>query len=234
MKDIIEARNLIKTYNLGANSLNALDDISFNVKEGEFVVILGPSGAGKSTLLNILGGMENLTSGNLFVNNNDISKYNAKELSSYRRNKIGFVFQFYNLMPNLTALENVELAAELKKDSFSCKEMLEKVGLKDKFNSFPSQLSGGQQQRVAISRALAKNPEIILCDEPTGALDYLTGKNILSLLYSFSKNQKKTIIVVTHNQALKDMADHLIVLKNGKIVEDKINKNPQPIEEISW
>ncbi len=234
MNTILKASHLIKEYKSNNNTLRAIDDVSFSIQEGKIVVILGPSGAGKSTLLNLIGGMDSITKGSLVVDGQDISNYNKQELSQYRRELIGFVFQFYNLMPNLTAKENVELAAELKDDSFSSEEILAQVGLQDRMNNFPSQLSGGEQQRVSIARAIAKNPKILLCDEPTGALDYQTGKQILALLSQYSKKQKKTVIIVTHNSALKDMAHQLLRIKNGKIIENSINKKPKPIEEIEW
>lgn len=234
MNTILKANHLIKEYKSNNNTLRAIDDVSFSIQEGKIVVILGPSGAGKSTLLNLIGGMDSITKGSLVVDGQDISNYNKQELSQYRRELIGFVFQFYNLMPNLTAKENVELAAELKDDSFSSEEILAQVGLQDRMNNFPSQLSGGEQQRVSIARAIAKNPKILLCDEPTGALDYQTGKQILALLSQYSKKQKKTVIIVTHNSALKDMAHQLLRIKNGKIIENFINKKPKPIEEIEW
>lgn len=234
MNTILKASHLIKEYKSNNNTVRAVDDISFSIQEGKIVVILGPSGAGKSTLLNLIGGMDSITKGSLIVDGVDISSYNKQELSRYRREQIGFVFQFYNLMPNLTAKENVELAAELKEDSFSSEDILTQVGLENRMNNFPSQLSGGEQQRVSIARAIAKNPKILLCDEPTGALDYQTGKQILSLLSSYSKKQKKTVIIVTHNSALKDMAHQLLRIKNGKIVENTINKKPKSIEEIEW
>ena len=233
-KKMVVANNVVKTYKVGVNEINAVDGISFDIDEGEFAVVLGPSGAGKTTLLNLMGGMDSVSSGDLFVNGINLRELNSKNLTSYRRNDVGFVFQFYNLMPNLTALENVELAVELCKNAFNPKEILEKVGLSDRMNNFPSQLSGGEQQRVSIARAVAKNPKILLCDEPTGALDYLTGKSILKLLHNMCKEEKKTIIIVTHNVALKDMADKVIKIKNGKVEKIEINPNPKNIEEIEW
>lgn len=230
----LELKNVNKEYTNGAISFKALSDISFNLENGEFVVVLGQSGAGKTTLLNLLGGMDTATSGEIKLNGQDISKYNKKQLTLYRRKEIGFVFQFYNLMPNLTALENVELATEICDDALVPQKVLEDVGLGDKLKNFPAQLSGGEQQRVSIARAVAKNPRILLCDEPTGALDYLTGKHILSLLYDVSKKNNKLVIVVTHNQAIKDMADKIIYLKNGKIESIEENVNPKPIAEIEW
>lgn len=233
-KKMVVANNVVKTYKVGVNEINAVDGISFDIDEGEFAVVLGPSGAGKTTLLNLMGGMDSVSSGDLFVNGINLRELNSKNLTAYRRNDVGFVFQFYNLMPNLTALENVELAVELCKNAFKPKEILEKVGLSDRMNNFPSQLSGGEQQRVSIARAVAKNPKILLCDEPTGALDYLTGKSILKLLHNMCKEEKKTIIIVTHNVALKDMADKVIKIKNGKVEKIEINPNPKNIEEIEW
>ncbi len=231
---IVEANNVVKTFRVGTSEINAVDGISFDIEEGEFAVVLGPSGAGKTTLLNLMGGMDNITSGDLFVSGTNLRELNQKSLTDYRRNDVGFVFQFYNLMPNLTALENVELAVELCKDAFKPIEILEKVGLKDRINNFPSQLSGGEQQRVSIARAIAKNPKILLCDEPTGALDYLTGKSILKLLHDMCKEEHKTIIIVTHNAALKDMADKVIQIKNGKVEKIEKNEKPKDIEEIEW
>lgn len=225
---------VVKEYKTEAGSFRALSDVSFELSNGEFVVIVGPSGAGKTSLLNLLGGMDSTTSGKIILNNNEISNLNKKELTKYRRTEVGFVFQFYNLMPNLTAIENVELATEICKDALNPKEILIDVGLGEKLAHFPCQLSGGEQQRVSIARAIAKNPKLLLCDEPTGALDYETGKNILSLLYKISKKNNKLVIVVTHNSALKDMADKVITIKNGIIEDIKVNKNPKPIEEIKW
>lgn len=227
-------QNVTKEYKTEAGSFVALSEVDFELCEGEFVVILGPSGAGKTTLLNLLGGMDNLTSGKIMLDGEEVSALNKKQLTEYRRNAIGFVFQFYNLMPNLTALENVELATEICTNALSPIEVLKQVGLESKQNNFPAQLSGGEQQRVSIARAVAKNPKLLLCDEPTGALDYVTGKNILRLLYDVSKNNKKLVVVVTHNQALKAMADKVISIKNGKIEKVEINQNPVPIEEIEW
>ncbi len=230
----MEAKNLCKSFGQGEGKVDAIRNVNFKIEQGELTIILGPSGAGKSTLLNLIGGMDSATSGSLIVKGEDLSKFNQKQLGDYRRNYIGFVFQFYNLMPNLTAKENVELATELKKDALSVDKTLEAVGLGKRFNNFPSQLSGGEQQRVSVARAIAKNPDIILCDEPTGALDYETGKEILKLLSSCAKTQKKTVIIVTHNSALKDMGDHLLRIKNGEIVLDEHNPNPVDIESIEW
>lgn len=234
-KPIMIAKSLKKDFKSGDNVIHAVDDISFTINEGELVVIVGPSGAGKSTLLNLIGGMDAATSGSLIVENQDVAKFNKRQLTEYRRNEVGFVFQFYNLMPNLTAKENIELSTELKKDALDAEETLKLVGLGDRIDNFPSQLSGGEQQRVSIARAIAKNPKIILCDEPTGALDYITGKEILSLLAKASKEEEeKTVIIVTHNSALTKMADHLFRIKNGKIIEDTYNDNPADIKDIEW
>ena len=230
----LKLENVKKTYVSEAGSFTALNNVSFELENGEFVVVLGPSGAGKTTLLNLLGGMDNVTSGVITLDNAIISKYNKKQLTNYRRTEIGFVFQFYNLMPNLTALENIELAIEICKDAFNPLEIIEEVGLKNKTKNFPAQLSGGEQQRISIARAIAKNPKLLLCDEPTGALDYLTGKNILKLLHDISRKNNKLVIIVTHNQALKDMADKVVYIKNGTIEKIEINENPKPIEEIEW
>ncbi len=231
---IMQATSLHKDFVSGDTIIHAVNGMSFTILEGELVVIVGPSGAGKSTLLNLIGGMDNVTSGSLVVDKQEISKYNKKQLTEYRRNEVGFVFQFYNLMPNLTAKENIELSTELKKDALNPETVLKQVGLGERMNNFPSQLSGGEQQRVSIARALAKNPKIILCDEPTGALDYVTGKEILGLLSKASREEKKTVIIVTHNSALTKMADHLIHVKNGMITEDIHNEHPMDIHEIEW
>ena len=231
---IIRGEKVTKKFASGDIEVIAVNEIDFSINKGELVVILGQSGAGKTTLLNLLGGMDTLTSGSLVIDGSDVSKFTKKDLVGFRRNKIGFVFQFYNLMPNLTAVENVELATELKKDALNPKDVLESVGLKDKDKNFPSQLSGGEQQRVSIARAVAKNCDIILCDEPTGALDYETGKGILSLLSKEAKENGKTVIIVTHNSALADMADHLIKMRNGKLIYDEYNPNPKRIEDIEW
>ena len=226
--------NVGKEYPSQAGSFRALDGVNFSLDNGEFVVILGPSGAGKTTLLNLLGGMDSVTEGEILLDSNEISHFNKKQLTQYRRDDIGFVFQFYNLMPNLTALENVELATEICPDALDPQEVLKSVGLGERLASFPAQLSGGEQQRVSIARAIAKNPKLLLCDEPTGALDYATGKNILRLLHDVCKQNKKLVIVVTHNQALKDMADKVITIKNGRIERVYNNEQPKPIEEIEW
>lgn len=234
MKRIIKAQNVCKKYHVGTTEIDALNNMNFEINDGEFVVILGPSGSGKTTLLNLIGGMDTLTSGNLLIDDIDIGTHGKKQLTLYRRYSVGFVFQFYNLMPNLTALENVELATELCKDALPPIEILAEVGLQDRLNNFPAQLSGGEQQRVSIARALAKNPKILLCDEPTGALDYCTGKTILKLLHDMCRKNNKTIIIVTHNSALKDMADKVIYIKNGTVIKSEINECPKNIEEIEW
>lgn len=234
MENFIQVNNIRKAYEMGEIKIDALDNISFSIDEGEFVVVVGTSGAGKSTVLNILGGMDSPTSGQLIVDNNEISKYSSKKLTSYRRHDIGFIFQFYNLVQNLTALENIELATEICENPLEPKFILDQVGLKNRRDNFPSQLSGGEQQRVAIARALAKNPKLLLCDEPTGALDYKTGKSILKLLQDTSKDEKMTVIVVTHNLAITPMADKIIKIKNGKVEEIIINKDPSPVERIEW
>ena len=230
----IEFKNVDKIYNMGEVEIKALNKASFEINKGELVVILGPSGAGKTTCLNILGGMDSATSGKVLVDNKEITNYSDKELILYRRNDIGFVFQFYNLVQNLTALENVELAVQLCKDHLNPKTILNKVGLKKRMDNFPSQLSGGEQQRVAIARAIAKNPKLLLCDEPTGALDYKTGKQILKLLEETARKEKMTDIIITHNAAIAPMADKVIKFKNGSASEIIINKKPKSIDEIEW
>ena len=230
----LSLKKVSKTYQSGEIKVKALKDITFDLNEDEFVVILGASGAGKTTLLNLLGGMDTATSGEIEIDGKIIDQLSKKGLTTYRRHDVGFIFQFYNLMPNLTALENVELAVEICKDALKPKKVLESVGLKDRLHNFPAQLSGGEQQRVSIARAVAKNPRVLLCDEPTGALDYQTGKKILKVLYDVSKKEKKLVIVVTHNQALKDMADKVIHIKNGTVEKIEINEHPLPIEEIEW
>ena len=227
-------KNVSKIYKMGEVEINALNKTSFSIEKGELIVILGPSGAGKTTCLNILGGMDTATKGEVIVDDVDITKLNRKGLIDYRRHDIGFVFQFYNLVQNLTALENVELAVQLCKDHLNPSKVLDKVGLKDRKNNFPSQLSGGEQQRVAIARAIAKNPKLLLCDEPTGALDYKTGKQILKLLEETCRKEDMTIIIVTHNSAIAEMADKVIKFKNGKVEEIITNKKPKNIEEIEW
>lgn len=230
----LEFSHVFKRYKSGLDTIIANNDITFNVEDGEFCVIVGPSGAGKTTLLNIIGGMEHADEGKILFDGTDIVKMNDKELTNYRRYDIGFVFQFYNLMPNLTALENVEIAKDLSKSSLDSKKVLENVGLKERINHFPAQLSGGEQQRVSIARAIAKNAKLLLCDEPTGALDYVTGKQILKLLHDLCKENHKTVILITHNQAITKMADRVISIKNGQIMTNDINKNPLPIEQIEW
>lgn len=225
---------ITKTYKMGEVEIHAVDHISFSIEKGEFVVIVGPSGAGKTTVLNILGGMDTATSGKLIVDGQDITSYDSKKLTGYRRDDIGFVFQFYNLVPNLTALENVELALQICKDPLDARTVLEEVGLRERLTNFPAQLSGGEQQRVSIARALAKNPKLLLCDEPTGALDYQTGKAILKLLQDTCRERGMTVIVITHNSALTPMADRVIKIKNGKVSRMTENAHPTPVEEIEW
>lgn len=230
----IEFRDIVKKYQMGEIEITALDHTSFDIHKGELICILGPSGAGKTTLLNILGGMDRATSGTLMVDGKKITKLKNKSLIQYRRNDIGFIFQFYNLIPNLTALENVELAVQLCKDHFNPEEVLEKVGLADRKNNFPAQLSGGEQQRVAIARAIAKNPKLLLCDEPTGALDYQTGKQILGLLEKTCREEKITVVIITHNSAIAKMADRIVRFKNGKVEQVIDNDHPMKVEEIEW
>ncbi len=230
----IEFADVVRSYGTGSTKINALDGASFFVEKGELAVVLGASGAGKTTALNILGGMDSPTSGQVMVDGRDISSASENDLVLYRRADVGFVFQFYNLVPNLTALENVELATQICPDSLDPTEMLEKVGLADRLSNFPAQLSGGEQQRVSIARALAKNPKLLLCDEPTGALDYQTGKQILQLLQDMSRSERVTVVIVTHNAALADMADRLIRFKSGRVTSMTTNENPLPISEIEW
>ena len=230
----IDVKNLSKIYQMGEVKIKAIENVSFSIDEGELVVILGPSGAGKTTILNILGGMDSPTSGKIIVDGTDISKYNRKELTKYRRYDIGFVFQFYNLVGNLTALENVELANQICKNPRDSKETLKSVGLGDRMDHFPAQLSGGEQQRVSIARALAKNPKILLCDEPTGALDSKTGKMIIELLQDTCHQTKTTTIIITHNAIIAEIADKVIRVKNGTIESTLVNKNPKPVKEIDW
>lgn len=230
----IEFKNVVKEYIVGENKIKALNKASFEIDKGELVVIVGPSGAGKTTALNVLGGMDSVTSGEVIIDGKRVDKYSERELTHYRREDIGFVFQFYNLVQNLTALENVELATQICKEPLSPKTTIEKVGLKNRKNNFPSQLSGGEQQRVAIARAIAKNPKILLCDEPTGALDYNTGKQILKLLQDTCRKEKMTVIIITHNSAIAPMADKVIHFKNGTAEKIEINDNPISIDEIEW
>lgn len=230
----MKVRNLSKHYQMGEVKVKALQNVSFEINEGEFVVILGPSGSGKSTLLNILGGMDKPTIGEVFLREEKITDYNDKQLTSYRRDKIGFVFQFYNLMANLTARENVELATEICKNPLDVDEVLKSVGLIERKEHFPSQMSGGEQQRVAIARAVAKNPLLLLCDEPTGALDYKTGISILALLSRINKEYGKTVLVITHNAPIAQMADRIIKMRSGQIVENIINQDPIDPERIEW
>ena len=230
----IEFNQISKEYITGETTIKALDEASFIVEKGELAVVLGSSGAGKTTALNILGGMDTATSGKLIVDGNEITKYSKQQLVGYRRTDIGFVFQFYNLVPNLTALENVELAVQVCKDALDASETLEKVGLGERKGNFPAQLSGGEQQRVSIARALAKNPKLLLCDEPTGALDYNTGKQILQLLQDTCRKEGITVVLITHNSAIAPMADRLIRFKSGKVIEMTVNKNPVSIADIEW
>ncbi|SFV41604.1 ABC transporter ATP-binding protein [Ligilactobacillus acidipiscis] len=230
----IEIEHYSKVFGSGERGIRANDDISFELEKGQLMVIVGASGAGKSTLLNTLGGMDSATEGRVEINGKNIAEYSEKQLTTYRRNSIGFVFQFYNLIPNLTTLENVELASEISPDALDPAETLGKVGLENRKDNFPSQLSGGEQQRASIARAVAKNPELLLCDEPTGALDYKTGKTVLQLLQDFSHKESKTVIIVTHNAAIKAMADHVIEISDGKVKEDYLNEWPKPVSEIEW
>ncbi len=230
----IEFKNIVKEYKMGEVTIKALNNTNFEIEKGELVVIVGPSGAGKTTTLNILGGMDKATSGEVIVDGKEITKLNDKKLIEYRRNDIGFVFQFYNLVQNLTAKENVELATQICSDALDVNEILEKVGLADRKDNFPAQLSGGEQQRVAIARAIAKNPKLLLCDEPTGALDYKTGKSILKLLQEMARKEKMTVAIITHNGAIAPMADKVIHFKNGTAEKIEINDNPISIDEIEW
>ena len=234
MGGFVQFEHVKKVYHMGEVEIQALRDATFTVEQGELCVIVGPSGAGKTTLLNILGGMDTLTEGKILLGGEEISAYPPQKLTTYRRYDIGFVFQFYNLVPNLTALENVELAAQICRDPLDAAEVLRSVGLADRMSNFPAQLSGGEQQRVAIARALAKNPKLLLCDEPTGALDYNTGKAILKLLQDMSRQRGMTVIIITHNSALTAMADRVIQVKNGAVISEEINPSPVPVEEIEW
>lgn len=230
----LSLKNVGKAYGTGDVTVQALKGVSFDLENGDFAVVLGSSGAGKTTLLNLLGGMDCASEGQIILDGKDVTALGKKQLTEYRRDDVGFVFQFYNLMPNLTALENVEIAVEICKDHLDSQTTLEEVGLGERLNNFPAQLSGGEQQRVSIARAIAKHPKLLLCDEPTGALDYATGKRILKLLYDVSKEQKRLVVVVTHNQALKDMADKVIHIKSGMVESFEVNPNPTPIDEIEW
>ncbi len=234
MASFVEFKNVKKIYKTGEVEIAALSGVNFTVEQGEFCVIVGASGAGKTTILNILGGMDTLSEGQVFLDGEEISSYKKKQLTGYRRHDVGFVFQFYNLVQNLTARENVELAAQICKDPMDADLALEEVGLKDRKNNFPAQLSGGEQQRVAIARALAKNPKILLCDEPTGALDYATGKQVLKLLQDTCRNKKKTVIVITHNQAITQMADRIITVKSGTVSSVRLNDQIKDIADIEW
>lgn len=234
MEHFIEFQNVSKIYRMGEVEIPALHDASFVVEKGEICIIVGPSGAGKTTLLNILGGMDRLTEGKVYLDGQEISSYNKKQMTAYRRYDIGFVFQFYNLIQNLTARENVELAAQICKDPIDADEVLQRVGLAGRAQNFPSQLSGGEQQRVAIARALAKNPKLLLCDEPTGALDYITGKAILKLLQDTARQTGMTVVIITHNSALTAMADRVIRVNSGTILEQSRNEHPTPVEDIEW
>ena len=230
----VEFHDVKKVYHMGEITINALNDVNFSVEKGEFCVVVGASGAGKTTILNILGGMDTLSEGSVWLDGKEISAYTSRQLTEYRRYDIGFVFQFYNLVQNLTALENVELAAQICKNPLPAATVLEEVGLKDRMGNFPAQLSGGEQQRVAIARALAKNPKLLLCDEPTGALDYNTGKAVLKLLQDTCRQSGVTVIVITHNQAITAMADRIITVKSGTVVSEVLNPNIVPVEQMEW
>ena len=234
MGSFVEFKNVSKTYHMGEVDIEALKDVNFTIEKGEFCVIVGASGAGKTTILNILGGMDGLSGGQVLLDGEEISAYSRKKLTTYRRHDIGFVFQFYNLVQNLTALENVELAAQICKEPLNAMDVLEMVGLKERAGNFPAQLSGGEQQRVAIARALAKNPKLLLCDEPTGALDYNTGKAVLKLLQDTCRKEGMTVVVITHNQALTAMADRIITVKSGTVWKMEMNEKIVPVEEIEW
>ena len=236
MEELIKLKNVKKTYTIGEKSFNALDGVSFSINKGEFVVILGPSGAGKSTLLNLLGGMDKVTSGEIKVGDQFISEFNDSKLTDYRAENIGFIFQFYNILPTLTVLENVELIDDIVKNPKDAKEILKEVGLEKHYNKFPNQLSGGEQQRVSIARAIAKDPLLLLCDEPTGALDSKTGVEVLKLLKKQceDENKKNTVVIVTHNSLIAEVADRVIRVKNGKIESNEINENPKKIDEVKW
>ncbi len=233
-KDFVKLEEVSKIYQMGEVQIRAVDGIGFAIDKGEFVIVVGPSGAGKTTVLNILGGMDTATTGRVLVDGQDIAKYSQKQLTAYRREDIGFVFQFYNLVPNLTAKENVELALQICANPLDATQVLKEVGLGERLDNFPAQLSGGEQQRVSIARALAKNPKLMLCDEPTGALDYQTGKSILKLLQDMCRERGMTVIVITHNSALTPMADRVIKIKNGKVSDMYRNQEPVPVEAIEW
>ena len=230
----IELDSVYKKYNMGEITINALDGVSFSIEQGELCMVVGPSGAGKTTVLNILGGIDDCDDGKIRVGGELVNQFNKKRMALYRRHDVGFVFQFYNLVPNLTALENVELATQIGEKALNPVKVLERVGLGERLDNFPAQLSGGEQQRVSIARALAKNPKILLCDEPTGALDYNTGKQILKLLQDTSRESGMTIVVITHNAALAPMADRIITVKSGRVVKNEVNENPVSVEEIDW
>ena len=232
--EFVRFKDVYRFYKMGDNVIKAANGVSSSIGEGEFCVIVGPSGAGKTTVLNMLGGMDSVTEGEIFVDGVKVSSYNEKQLTLYRRYDVGFVFQFYNLIQNLTALENVEIASEICKNPLDAKKTLEQVGLAERMNNFPAQLSGGEQQRVSIARAIAKNPKLLLCDEPTGALDYETGKNILKLLHEVCRQNKKTVIVITHNQAITRMADRVIHIKNGQVFSEEVNEHPEDVSLIEW
>ena len=234
MDTFVKLENITKIYHMGEVEIRAVDGIDFSIQKGEFVVIVGPSGAGKTTVLNILGGMDTASGGRITVDGQDITKYSERQLTGYRRDDIGFVFQFYNLIPNLTALENVEMALQICRNPLDARAVLKEVGLEERMDNFPAQLSGGEQQRVSIARALAKNPKLLLCDEPTGALDYNTGKAILKLLQEMCREKGMTVIVITHNSALTPMADRIVRIRNGRVAEMIQNENPTPVEEIEW
>ena len=234
MGHFVEFQDVCKYYTMGEQRITAADHITFTIEQGEFTIIVGPSGAGKTTVLNMLGGMDTCDEGSIRLDGREISRYTRRQLTEYRRYDVGFVFQFYNLVQNLTALENVELAAEICREPLDARETLAHVGLEDRLNNFPAQLSGGEQQRVSIARALAKTPKILLCDEPTGALDYKTGKTILQLLQDTCRNTGRTVIVITHNQALTAMADRVIRIKNGTVLSNETNPDPTPVERIEW
>ena len=234
MQDYVVFKDVSKRYQMGQVTINAVDHINFSIGKGEFCIVVGPSGAGKTTVLNILGGMDSCSEGEITVDGTRISEFSPKELTKYRRYDVGFVFQFYNLVQNLTALENVELAAQICRDPMDAAEAIADVGLSQRSNNFPSQLSGGEQQRVSIARALAKNPKLLLCDEPTGALDYVTGKSILKLLQDTCREKGVTVVVITHNSAITPMADHVIHIKNGTVAAEEFNEHPTPVEDIEW